>query len=99
MAIEVDDPDVLPGRDIGGHLGGELPAQVGGEPGSVNGVHPPDRPARRGVAGQQVEPLLLALVNEDLAGGLEFGDRRSLGRNVIMITGFDPERVSGEDTP
>ena len=53
-------------------------------------------PPRRGVAGDQVEPVLLILVDDDPASGLELGDRRCPGRNVVAVTSFDPEGVNGE---
>jgi hypothetical protein len=60
-------------------------------------VHPPDCPARSGIAGEQVKPMLLARIDDDLAGGLELGDRRFLGRDVVVVTGLDPERISVEE--
>lgn len=41
--------------------------------------------------------MLLARIDDDLAGGLELGDRRFLGRDVVVVTGLDPERISVEE--
>jgi hypothetical protein len=40
VLVEIIDPDVLPGRHVGGRLRGELPAHVGAQPGGVEGVRP-----------------------------------------------------------
>ena len=72
-----------------------LPSTIGVELG-VDGVHTADCPPRRGVAGNQIEVVLLALVDDDPASGLELGDRRCLGRNVVAVTSFDPEGIGGK---